>query len=112
MAESLIVFSAVSKAIRIALIWLVLIFFLILLGFLPGIYVLLRLFYLPSSWFFTGTSEQALMDSVMSGLAATVFGILIGIPVALWLNGRQEAAADLKEQKQLASEEAVHQRKL
>jgi hypothetical protein len=69
----------------------------IILGVLPGVYVLLRLFFLPASWFIDGDTEQALLDSVMSGLAATVFGIAIGIPVAIWLSSKQQQVTEAKE---------------
>lgn len=82
----------------------------IALGVLPGFYVILRLFFLSAAWFIDGDTEQALLDSVMSGLAATVFGVLIGIPVALWLGRKQQQAIEAKEKKEEAKERRERER--
>ncbi len=69
----------------------------IVLGVLPLIYVILRLFLLPARWFVDGQAEQALLDATMAGLAATVFGIAAGIPTAFWLSAIQQQATEAKE---------------
>jgi Na+/glutamate symporter len=79
---------------------------------LPLVYAVVRLFFLREDWLFPNTPEQALFDSAVSGLAATTFGIVIGIPVALWLNRRQQEASDKKEQVAQTREESAHQQKL
>jgi hypothetical protein len=67
------------------------------LGILASAYVLVRLFVFPASWFITGDQEQSLLDATMSGLAATFFGLMAGIPTAIWLSGKQQQAAEAKE---------------
>jgi hypothetical protein len=85
----------------------------VILGVLPGLYVLDRLvFATPTSWYINGDSNQTLLDSVMSGLAATVFGIAIGVPVALWLSRRQQDALDYKEMRAQEREEVLRQTKV
>lgn len=67
------------------------------LGILASVYILIRLFVFPASWFIAGDKEQSLLDATMSGLAATFFGLTAGIPTALWLSGRQQQATEAME---------------
>ncbi len=74
-----------------------LLFLFVLLGVLASVYVLVRLFVFPASWFITGDQEQSLLDATMSGLAATFFGLIAGIPAAIWLSRKQQQASEAKE---------------
>jgi hypothetical protein len=67
---------------------------------------------IPVAYFFSHWTDSQFLDNAMGNWFATVIGVMVGIPIALEINRRQQAAQEKKEREVQGQEETAHKAKI
>jgi hypothetical protein len=67
---------------------------------------------IPVAYFLNHWTDSQFLDNAMGNWFATMVGVAVGIPIALEINRRQQAAQENKEREVQEQEETVHKAKI
>jgi hypothetical protein len=81
-----------------------------LMWVIPAMIVIIAV--IPALYFLTHIADSEFLDNSMGNWFATMTGVIVGIPIALWLSRRQQKEQEKKEQEAREREALVRKTKI